>query len=113
MKFILTASFISMIFMVILPNGVMAKSEGVAYSTNGCSGVNTGTLHFGDAFCTPIPGGPWDSIEFYTDGATECFYTFTNSNCDSSGFVEVFQTFGSGCFGGLGGTIHSMQKKEC
>ncbi|KAF5381188.1 hypothetical protein D9757_007890 [Collybiopsis confluens] len=47
---ILTPSFISMIFMMVLPNGVIAKSEGVVYSTNGCSGVNTGSLHFGDAF---------------------------------------------------------------
>ncbi|KIK64380.1 hypothetical protein GYMLUDRAFT_240930 [Collybiopsis luxurians FD-317 M1] len=96
-----------------MSRSAFAKSEGVAYASNSCTGVNTGTLNFGDAFCTPITGGPWDSIEFYTDGATQCFNAFTNSDCDPSGFVEVFKFPRAGCFGGLAGGIHSFQKKEC
>ncbi|KAE9389592.1 hypothetical protein BT96DRAFT_1003064 [Gymnopus androsaceus JB14] len=44
---------------------VDAKSEGVAFANSDCTGDNTGTLDFGDAFCTSITGGPWQSIDFF------------------------------------------------
>ncbi|KAE9384960.1 hypothetical protein BT96DRAFT_950187 [Gymnopus androsaceus JB14] len=126
MKF--TGTFVSIVSMLVMAGNVQAKSEGVAYSNNGCTGANSGTLNFGNAFCTPIGSG-WDSIEFFTgmgsllsyneyfvdktpDSATECFNVFSSSDC-STGFIEVFETPGSGCFGGLAGKVNSIQKKNC
>ncbi|KAE9388437.1 hypothetical protein BT96DRAFT_1025469 [Gymnopus androsaceus JB14] len=98
--------------MLVMAGSVQAKSEGVAYSDNGCTGANSGTLDFGDAFCTSI-GGPWDSLQFFTDGATECFNVFSSDDC-SSGFIEVFEAQGSGfCFAGLAGNVNSIQKFDC
>ncbi|KAE9401335.1 hypothetical protein BT96DRAFT_974861 [Gymnopus androsaceus JB14] len=110
MKF--TGTFVSMVSMLVMAGYVQAKAEAIAYSDNSCTGANSGTLDFGDAFCTSI-GGPWDSIQFFTDSATECFNAFSSSDC-SSGFIEVFEASGTGfCFTGLGGGVKSFQKFDC
>lgn len=117
--------------MLVMAGNVLAKSEGLAFDGDDCTGDHTGTLDFGDAFCTVIPGGPWNSLEFFTgtysalfrvmmtyfdtvllDGETQCFHTYTGDDC-SEGLFDEFIFPGSGCFTNLNGELHSIQKIDC
>ncbi|KAF9063702.1 hypothetical protein BDP27DRAFT_1426614 [Rhodocollybia butyracea] len=90
-----------------------AKSEGVAFANSGCTGSNTGTLNFGDSFCTPITGGPWASIQFFTNGAPECFQVFTTPNCVAPPNVAgIAIDDPSGCIP-FDSTIQSIRKFDC
>ncbi|KAF8132231.1 hypothetical protein K438DRAFT_1787934 [Mycena galopus ATCC 62051] len=115
-KALFTTSFL----VATMVTSALAKAEAVLYASENCSGADhSGTIGISTGVChstyfeyTPSGGagsaGYANSIAFYTNGAYEEYYYFSDTNCEDS--VEGSDG-PTGCVGSLSG-VKSFMKAE-